>query len=256
MKIPHLTRRVALTGAAFAAIAAGGSAVALATGSSSGDVYQGCLQHNLGALYSVKLNPTAPPRCLRGDTLVSWNQKGPAGAPGAPGAPGPAGPKGDTGPAGPKGDTGPAGSGPAGPKGDTGPAGPAGPAGPKGDAGDVGPAGPKGDAGDVGPAGPKGDTGPPGLNGMLWTSQSGRVEALAGGDLEVHCPSNYPKVYGGGAWIEHGTTTTVVTESAPAGDLTGWYIAIQNADPFNAYTWHAYALCGPDGLTKDTNGWN
>src|SRR4051812_40868151 len=100
MKIPHITRRVAVTGAAFAAIAVGGSAAALATSGSSGDVYQGCLQHNIGGLYNVKVNPTRPPSCLRGDSLIKWNQNGPAGAPGTPGAPGS---KGDTGPQGPKG---------------------------------------------------------------------------------------------------------------------------------------------------------
>jgi hypothetical protein len=98
-KLPF-TRRVAIGGAIAVAIAGGGSAVALATGQTASDVYQGCLSHNLGAVYNVKVNPRTPPACLRRDTLVSWNQTGPAGTPGTPGA------KGDAGPRGPQGDTG------------------------------------------------------------------------------------------------------------------------------------------------------
>src|SRR5207244_3731635 len=90
MKKPHLTRRVTIIGATVAAVAAGGSAAALATtAGSSGDVYQGCLNHSLGAIYNIKVNPTSPPGCLPHDALMKWNQTGPAGAPGA------AGPKGD-----------------------------------------------------------------------------------------------------------------------------------------------------------------
>jgi hypothetical protein len=98
---------------------------------SSANLYQACLQHNVGVLYHVKLNPGIPPRCRRDDKLISWNQTGPSGATGVkgakgdPGAAGATGATGATGPAGPqglKGDTGPAG--PQGPKGDTGPMGP------------------------------------------------------------------------------------------------------------------------------------
>jgi hypothetical protein len=110
-----------------AALAGGASAVALGTDSSA-SVYQACLQHDVGVLYHVKLNPSTPLRCRRGDKLISWAQTGPAGAAGTRGA------KGDSGPAGASGATGPAG--PRGPKGDTGPAGPQGP---KGDTGPTGP---------------------------------------------------------------------------------------------------------------------
>src|SRR3954471_9220192 len=113
MKRFHLSRRVAVTGAAVAAVAAGGSAAALAaTGGSSGDVYQGCLNHTLGALYNIKVNPASPPSCLSRDTLIKWNQSGPAGAAGAAGtagAPGLPGAKGDAGPQGAKGEPGPKG---------------------------------------------------------------------------------------------------------------------------------------------------
>jgi hypothetical protein len=73
--------------------------------------------------------------CRRGETRLSWNAQGLAGARGAEGAvgaPGPAGPAGAIGAAGPKGDAGAPGAvgpaGAAGPKGATGAQGPAGPA--------------------------------------------------------------------------------------------------------------------------------
>jgi hypothetical protein len=160
----QLTRRSAVVGATAAAVLAGGSAAAVATTTGSQNVYQGCLQHNLGALYRVEVNPTSPAKCLPHDTPVSWNQTGPAGNTGAQGPKGdlgPQGPKGDSGAQGPQGDAGAIG--PAGPKGDVGPAGPQGPkgdAGPAGDTGAPGPQGPKGDTGPAGPQGPTGDTGP------------------------------------------------------------------------------------------------
>jgi hypothetical protein len=88
VKLPHIPRRAVVAGAAVAAIAGGGAAAALATGGSSGNTYQGCLQHELGALYNIKVNPSSPPRCFSRDTTITWNQTGP---PGAPGATGPAG---------------------------------------------------------------------------------------------------------------------------------------------------------------------
>jgi hypothetical protein len=128
----NIPRRAVIAGAAVAAIGGGGAAAALAVSSSSGDVFKGCLQHNVGALYNVKVNPSSPPHCLVHDTLVTWNQ---TGQPGAPGATGPAGPKGDVGP------TGPSGAGTPGPTGPTGPRGPTGDSGPKGDTGATGPSG-------------------------------------------------------------------------------------------------------------------
>jgi hypothetical protein len=70
-----------------AALAGGASAVALGTDSSA-SVYQACLQHDVGVLYHVKLNPSTPLRCRRGDKLISWAQTGPAGAAGTRGAKG------------------------------------------------------------------------------------------------------------------------------------------------------------------------
>ena len=122
-----------LTAGVIGVMATGGGTVALATSTApSSNLYEGCLNRDLGALYNVKVNPGSPPRCLPRDTQISWNQTGPAGAAG------PTGPAGSTGPVGPQG-----------PKGDTGATGPQGPK------GDTGPAGPQGQQGDTGPAGPK-----------------------------------------------------------------------------------------------------
>jgi Collagen triple helix repeat (20 copies) len=246
MKKVPFGRRLALGGAIMAAVASGGTAAALATDGGSSDVYQGCLNHNIGALYNVKVNPTSPPRCLNNDTVISWNQTGPAGAAG------PQGPKGDPGPAGPqgpKGDTGPAGPagaiGPAGPKGDTGPAGAAGATGP------TGPQGPKGDTGPAGPAGPQGPQGPAGtgLGGMYWhTHQSTMATGPDVASITLACNGS-DQAYGGGAWIENPAGAQEITEDAPSGDLSHWYVEATNNDPLNSYTLHGYVLCGPAGLS-------
>jgi len=103
---------MAIGGAVVAAVAGGGTAVALAVDQPSSDVFQGCLRHNQGGLYNVTLNSSSPPECQPNDTRVSWNQTGPAGAPG------PQGPKGDPGAQGPQGERGPMGDrGPQGPPG-------------------------------------------------------------------------------------------------------------------------------------------
>jgi hypothetical protein len=200
MKTLNLTRRVVIAAGTVSVLAAGSSAVALATSGTSGNVYQGCLKADNGSLRHVELNPSSPPRCEPHDTLVTWNQIGPAGPAG------PQGPKGDNGapgPQGPQGDPGTPGA--QGPKGDTGAAGTDGKTvldgadaptvdqgadgdfyidtaanalyGPKTDAGWgnatslVGPQGPKGDTGaqgatgDTGPQGPQGEIGPQGATG-------------------------------------------------------------------------------------------
>ncbi len=81
------------------------------------------------------------------------------------------------------------------------------------------------------------------------------MDALSDSTNRLTCGNYTPhQVYGGGAWIEGGTSTTVITESAPSGDLTGWYVSVDNADPFHNYTVHIYALCGPAGLDHVTVG--
>lgn len=80
-----VSRRVLTAGAVVAAVAGGGSAVALATAGSGSNVYQGCLRHEIGTVYRVELNPSTPPVCGRHDTLITWNQTGPQGATGPAG---------------------------------------------------------------------------------------------------------------------------------------------------------------------------
>jgi len=247
MKIPHLTRRVALTGAAFAAIAAGGSAAALATGGSSGDVYQGCLQHNIGGLYNVKVNPNSPPHCRRGDTLVKWNQNGPAGAAGAPGAPGP---KGDTGPQGPKGDTGAPGAaaaqGEPGQQGDPGPKGDTGPQGEPGPKGDTGPQGP---AGDIGPQGPKGDPGV-GFEGAQWYSARVTLAAGGGQTFSRSCSGGNGIVTATAALDHFGDPTKLTIEGYPSQPFpTTWFFQIKN-DNIMATDIDLYWLCAPTKLPQ------
>src|ERR1700712_2866795 len=154
---PRTLRSLAI-GLPAALLLTGG--VAAADTASTPSSFTGCLNKATGALYAVTLNATTAPTCLRGDTVVKWNQKGdpgPAGPPGAAGvagATGPAGATGQIGATGAKGDPGPAGAvgadGPAGPKGDTGSAGAAGDPGPTGPQGLPGAPGAKGDTGAVG----------------------------------------------------------------------------------------------------------
>src|SRR5690242_155563 len=250
MAISIRTRRVIATGAVVAAVAGGGSAAALATGSSSGNVFQGCLNGSLGAFYNVKVNSTSAPHCLAHDHTYSWDQTGPAGAPGAPGAKGapgpagPAGPKGDAGPAGPKGDTGPVG--PAGPAGDT-----PGPAGPKGDTGPQGPAGPKGDAG---PQGEQGNSGPPGpqgagLDGLVWRhAPAVTIPAWTQYPGTLQCPPGepgglQPAPISGGMEIASGdSVNTYITASHPTLELDGWYVRANNRSD-HAVTVRFWVLC-------------
>ncbi len=153
MKTLNLTRRVPIAAAAVAALAASSSAVALASTAPSNNVYQGCLRASNGSLDQLEIDPSTPPGCRPHDTLVTWNQIGPAGPVG------PQGPKGDSGPQGPKGDAGAAGpQGAPGSTGDTGATGPQGPVGAPGPKGDTGATGPQGDTGAPGPTGPAGIT--------------------------------------------------------------------------------------------------
>lgn len=186
------------------------------------------------ALYNVTTNGT--PSCHPHDTTISWNQTGPQGAQGPAGAVGPQGLKGDPGPTGPQG-----------PKGDTGAIGGTGPAGPQGPKGDTGATGDTGPAGAQGPQGPKGDPGT-GLGGMYWHTAQTTIGPAKDETYKTVC-SGSDQAYGGGAWIENPNGSQLITESAPSGDLAGWYAEATNNDIFNSYTLHIYVLCGPSGLT-------
>jgi hypothetical protein len=237
-KLARRGRRLVIGGAAVAAVAGGGAAAALATDQGSSDVYRACLNHNLSALYNVKVNPTTPPRCLQRDTVISWNQTGPAGAAGPQGA------KGDVGPAGPKGDTGPVG--PAGAKGDTGAKGDIGPAGAKGDTGPAGPAGPQGATGDTGPRGP---AGPAGVAGVAFHTASDVVPPNQWLALGVPCPTGQVATGGGGGFLNQGDIGLRITRSTPVvtgGVPTGWQVVV---DSTNAANEPAYVevICAPAG---------
>ena len=167
-------------------------------------VLNGCMKSRDGQLRILAVGES----CLRGETAVSWNVRGPRGqtgplgppgekgdtgaagataaqgtrgAAGATGSPGADGPAGATGAVGPTGATGPASTvaGPTGPTGATGAAstvaGPTGPTGSTGAASTVaGPTGPTGSTGAAstvaGPTGPTGATGPEGATGLTGPS--------------------------------------------------------------------------------------
>lgn len=121
---------------AFAALSAGvvlgGVSVGIAAiPDSSTGLISACMTTRTGSIRVIDYQ--AGRRCVSGEVLLTWNQKGQPGAPGAAGQQGPTGPSGVMGP-----------QGPAGP---TGPAGPAGPSGPAGAPGEPGPMGPQGPAG-------------------------------------------------------------------------------------------------------------
>ena len=141
------------------------SATAFAgAGARADGVIVGCQKPGKGFLRVVR----DASDCRRNERIVTWNERGPAGAQG------PAGPAGAPGPAGlqgPKGDTGAAGA--------AGPAGPIGPAGAAGAAGQAGPVGPAGPAGAQGPAGPQGPAGAASL-GALDGSACTRFDGAAG----------------------------------------------------------------------------
>jgi hypothetical protein len=215
------TRRLVVGSAVVVAVAAAtaGSTAALASDNTSTDVYRACLQHNVGVLYDVTTNSAQPPRCRKHDTLISWNQEGQpgaTGATGATGAPGPQGPKGDTGA--------------------TGATGAPGPQGPKGDTGATGPAGP------AGPTGPAGPAGPAGTLGLYWTGHQVTATSVTS-SYKLSCDDG-DHVFGGGVWGDNGAT---VSQSAPSGDLTGWYVTVNNpaiVDVPSGWTYNVYALCG------------
>jgi hypothetical protein len=112
------------TGAAEAASAAGAPVPRLTT---TGTIYA-CYSNTTKALFQT----TKTAGCKTGFTELSWNAKGPQGAPGPQGA---QGPQGTIGPQGLKGATGP--QGPAGPQGAPGAQGATGPQGPAGPPGGV-----------------------------------------------------------------------------------------------------------------------
>ena len=131
---PRIAMGRTLLVATIAALAAGGTSVAVGAIPGVGGEISGCATKLGGVLRVVdaesgeKCNATL-------ESAVAWNQTGPAGAPGAKGEPGVAGARGDRGPAGEPGRQGEPGR--------------AGEPGPRGDRGLIGPPGPKGEPGTV-----------------------------------------------------------------------------------------------------------
>jgi hypothetical protein len=247
----RLTRHVLIGGAAIALVAAGSSAVAMATDSQpSSNVYQGCLSQANGDVYNVDINPSTAPKCHSHDTQISWNQTGPTGPAGPSGLPGTKGETGATGLAGAKGETGATGL--TGPKGDTGAAGSTGP---KGETGATGLTGPKGDTGAVGPAGPKGDTGadgatgPAGLTNYQVVTNSATVDSCGFGcdytysSRGASCPAGL-SVLGGGV-LSTDSGRLQVAESGPA-STARWFAEIYN-EHSGSHDYTVYAICARVG---------
>jgi hypothetical protein len=223
-----------MLGATVVAVAAAGSAVALATGDSPSKRIRACVAHGDGALYNVTARDGGRLECRRHDRRISWNRRGRRGQAG------PQGPAGAVGPQGPKGETGATGA--QGPKGDTGATGAQGP---KGDTGATGAQGPKGDTGATGAQGPKGDTGATGPQGPAGVAGVTRkvydLSALFGGGQPLPtgatdvfiggCDSGYSLVSGGVYTTEDSINTpgvsTIVQQSGAKGD-NAWQVAIKN----------------------------
>ncbi len=99
------TRRTRVAIALGTAIALAGLAIGIAAGSipGAGNVITGCYNKTTGSLRVIDY-PTA--KCASWETMLTWNQAGPAGQQGLPGATGATGPAGPSGAEGAKGDTG------------------------------------------------------------------------------------------------------------------------------------------------------
>lgn len=223
MKIP-IKPRLAIGATAVVAVAAGATA-ALATGDSPSNVYQGCLKHGSGAVYGVVVDPGSTPDCKNHDTLITWNETGPAG---------PAGPQGKTGPAGP-----------AGPQGDPGPQGAQGPQGDPGPQGQQGDPGPQGDTGPQGPAGIVGLT----RRSFDLTELLGNGTPLPPGAIDVYfpgCESGETLVSGGVYITEDRTTSGVSTKVEQSGATGGlyWKVALENDGTVPVHD-YAEVICAP-----------
>lgn len=184
--------------------------IAYAAIPNSGGIISGCVttsEYN-GQHVLTLLDTAQATACQAGQTLITWNQTGPAGPPG------------------PKGDTGAAGA--------TGPQGPQGTTGPQGAVGPAGPQGPKGDPGATGAPGPS-TAGAVGLDLIIVTSDGIGV-------ADVFCPADHPFAIGGGADDTTGfleQTIPVPSITAPRGKPGGW----QGAGQSGTDLVHVYAIC-------------
>ena len=172
-----MRQHIRTIGGLVAGVILGATAVAVAAiPDSTTSVISACMKTRDGTIRLIDYQ--AGRRCVGGETLVTWNQKGAAGAPGAPGA------------AGLPGAQGPAGAvGPQGPQGIPGEVGPQGAVGPQGESGVQGPAGADGSVGPKGDNGANGEPGAPGPGPMIvGLVNPSRVE-LSTNDLWEALPS-------------------------------------------------------------------
>jgi hypothetical protein len=233
MSRPLVTRRILIAGATFAAVVSGSSAVALATGGPTGNVFHGCLSRSSGQVYNVRINPSKPLRCQPGSMKISWNQTGPAGPQGSSGPQGPPGPQGPQGAQGPQG--------PAGANGNTVLHGSGAPASSLGSVGDFyldvtadALYGPRASSGWGSPTSLVGARGPAGASGVMDPTVAQYNYDLPTGEtaeVPVECP-NGDVATGGGGGVEAYTTGAYVTYSAPAGgieDPSGWQVTVVNS---------------------------
>ena len=115
-----IKNRMAIIAGATALVLAAGGGVAFAASASipdSAGVIHGCFKPTTsGSMSPLGVIDTALPggTCPKGQTALSWNQKGPQGPAGPAGPVGPVGSAGATGPAGPAGPAGPTTAGPGG----------------------------------------------------------------------------------------------------------------------------------------------
>jgi hypothetical protein len=91
--------RLAVVAFILGAFSAGAIAVAQSGGTST-DVVNGCVAKKTGTLRVLAKGTT---KCKKGESALSWNKQGPAGAPGDGGAAGAAGAQGERGPQGERG---------------------------------------------------------------------------------------------------------------------------------------------------------
>jgi hypothetical protein len=213
------------------------STAALASIPAADGVITGCYDNKGADLGNLRIIDLAKASCRKGETLISWNQKGLKGDPGAPGA------KGDTGPQGLQGLKGD--------KGDPGLQGIQGIPGAPGSKGDIGPAGAPGAKGDTGPQGLqglKGDKGDPGistLSGYEIVSEQTTFDSSSFKSIQVSCPPG-KRVLGGGATVfpsladpNRDNAPVVVRESLPdsPNSATAWYASAIEIGSYNFEWW-------------------
>ena len=164
----------AMAAVATTALAAG----AVTTLAAAEETIKGCYRTAGVPAVKGQLRVLAPgQRCARNERAISWNQRGPQGAPGLLGAAGQAGDKGELGAPGPQGGQGTQGA--------IGAVGAQGAVGATGLTGDIGVAGPRGASGATGVTGPVGALGPKGDpgGGVVWRGDFDSLAGYGAGDL-------------------------------------------------------------------------